>query len=265
LIHNALPVKLYARSQEDLESGLPEWNKKKIVSLKVRNWRDKRYYSCISQCTNLEELIIYFRKRDYVYYQITEHIADFKNLRVLNLENINISERNVSFLRECKQIKYLRLANTNVLSISEIECCKKLERLILDPCRITDFSPLRDCPHLENLILGYECIDINNNEHGYADIATIGNAKSVVRLRITGARHFYPAPNHLSVLPNLEELEFVACYGISDISFLIGNFAKLKYIGIIDCSVSLSETHFLREACPGVEVHFSHWNSAMMR
>jgi internalin A len=223
---------------EDFKDIFASFSKLKYLSISQIGFSD---LSSLSNCTSLEELSL----NEGVHISNLNFLVNLPNLRKLELqvsakipplagctsleeiEIINPSLNNISFLNECISLQKLAILNDNeIKDISSLESCTNLRFILVENCsNITSLLPLTNLTKLETLILKQ-----------YSGNIVFPEKVNLISLKEINLEYCLNITNitFLENCTNIEKVRITCCSQLTDLSPL-ANCLNLRDLDLSDC------------------------------
>lgn len=219
-------------------------NCKKCVSLDNLNLNvtelnlyqcDKINYNYLNKCTNLKKIVI------------SGYITDYFLLNSDTLEHLELYYTNIKKCKLiCNNLKSLKIRDSNLLSIEDLNLLKKLEDLDLHCNKINNLYGINNLYNLNEINL-YKCEELVLLEN---DLSNIKNISIYYSLKINCLKNLNKVKNlDINHNDNLKTIDLTNSINLETFEIMnnnllnnivgINNCIKLKYLCIVNCSAYL--------------------------
>lgn len=187
----------------------------------------------------VEELFLSARNfaDEYNFVDLNE-LKHFKNLKILEMRHMVVSEKDIEVLRSLKKLKELSFVECNIKKCDQIKDLN-LEALTLNSCCIDEDDFIYEMNGLREL----------NVIKGYLNFAKISGLKNLKRLNIASSIVIKVKE---ADIPTIEEF-IVDFSNIKDLTFIL-NIANLKKISVSREQIEQNEKVIKKLQLLGVEV-----------
>lgn len=180
-----------------------------------------------------------------------DFLKEMKALRILELENVQISGADWSVLGFCTELYRLNAVNAGIDDLSGLTSCRKLRELMVSGAGIADISPLVSCTELEMARLRgnqikdisplAECREMTSLDLGENQIEDVSILKGMTKLRSLELDH--NQITDMEPVKSCSKLEYLNLEDnqISDISPLSNQFTQLMTLRLSENQVNTLE------------------------